>query len=474
MSVKALLEKRSEVHKELRRQADISNDDKHVWTPDDNVKWQEINAEYDALSARITRAKRAEEVTAADVEIINRGRKATLKEVDGGIEVDDEVPDGATEKEEAEERDERSPFHGARNYIRTNKDAEYDRAFRAWAMFRRGDLSSKQRDLCKRLGFNPSLEYVDVPLRRGNYRNLVRKFKAEERALSTTLTAGGDTIPEGFVTAFERAMLFFGGMREAATVIRTETGNALPWPTTNDTTQTGALLAENAAVSEQDIVTGAIILNAFKYTSKLVRVSVELLEDNAVDLPSVLGAILGERIGRITNNHFTVGTGSAQPNGAVTASSVGATLPAGNTLGFATVGIFDSIIDLFHSVDRAYRPGASFMFRDSNLASLRKVKDTTNQYIWQAGTQAGEPDRILGAPVTINNDIAAFAANAKVALFGLMTKYLIRDVAGFRLRRLVERYADNDQEGFVAFSRHDGELLDAGVKPIKHLAASAT
>ena len=73
----------------------------------------------------------------------------------------------------------------------------------------------------------------------------------------------------------------------------------------------------------------------------------------------------------------------------------------------------------------------------------------------------------------INNDVAVMAANAKSILFGALDKYLIRDTAGITLLRLDERFADFHQVAFLAFSRHDGDLLNAGTNPVKHYANSA-
>ena len=140
--------------------------------------------------------------------------------------------------------------------------------------------------------------------------------------------------------------------------------------------------AENTQDSEQDMTFGVMTLDAYKYTSKIVRVSVELLQDSAFNLGAELGSLLGERLGRIQNTHATTGTGSSQPNGVVTASALGKTAAS------ATAITTDEIIDLFHSVDRAYRGNSSFMAADSTVAAIRKLKDGDSQYLWQPGLQA--------------------------------------------------------------------------------------
>ena len=130
----------------------------------------------------------------------------------------------------------------------------------------------------------------------------------------------------------------------------------------------------------------------------------------------------------------------------------------------------DELINLYHSVDPAYRAGAGWVMHDNVVLYVRKLKDGDNQYLWQPGLQAGVPDRLLTAPVTVCQEMASTVeASAKTVLFGQLSKYKVRDVGTLRLKRLVERYAEYDVEGFVALSRHDGELLDAGTHPVKYL-----
>ena len=143
-------------------------------------------------------------------------------------------------------------------------------------------------------------------------------------------------------------------------------------------------------------------------------------------------------------------------------------------VGQTTSVIYEDLVDLEHSVDPAYRAEAEFMFHDDTLKVLKKLKDADGRPLWLPGVAVREPDTILGYNYVINQDMPIMAANAKSILFGDFSKYMIRDVMDLMLLRLVERYADFAQVGFIAFSRHDGDLLDAGTNPIKHYANSAT
>jgi HK97 family phage major capsid protein len=293
----------------------------------------------------------------------------------------------------------------------------------------------------------------------------------ESRALTTqTGSSGGNTVPDEVMRALEIALLRFGGMRQVADIIRTASGADLPWPTTNDTGQSGEIVAENAQVSQQDVVFGQAVLKAYKYSSKMILVPVELLQDSAVNIPEFLGTALGQRIGRITNAHFTTGTGTSQPQGVVTGAAVGVT---GST-GSATSITYANLVALQHSVDPEYRAAASWMFHDTTLRALKQMVDTTNRPLWLPGVAVREPDTILGHPYVVNQQVAAMAANARSIVFGDLGKYKIRDVQEIILRRLDERFADYHQVAFLAFSRHDGRLLDAGTNPVKVYINSAT
>lgn len=288
-----------------------------------------------------------------------------------------------------------------------------------------------------------------------------KEFRAQGVA---TGAAGGYFVPTGFRNKIIESLKAFGAVREVSEVITTETGNQLPWPTNDDTANVGAILAENTQVTEQDVVLGQATLDAYTYTSKLVRVSLQLLQDSAFDVESWLARKLGERISRATNAHFTTGTGTAQPDGIVTNATIGKTGAVGQTLSV----IYNDLVDLVHSVDPAYRNERSrFMTHDLSIATVRKIRDDSGgaglgRPIWEPSTQVGVPDSLLGYPVVANNDMPVMAANAKSILFGdFQTAYVVREVLGVQMLRLEERYADFLQVGFLSFMRTDGTVQDA-------------
>lgn len=304
------------------------------------------------------------------------------------------------------------------------------------------------------------------------------KFAAKgldiKAAMSTTTDAeGGYTVPTGFSGQLLEELKAFGGMRSAATVMRTASGAAIEWPTVDATAQEGEIVGENIEVANQEVTFGVKSLGAFKYSSKDIAVPFELLNDAEIDIEGYIRRLLAERIARITNKHFTDGTGSGQPQGAVGASASGKV----GTTGQTTTVIYDDLVDLIHSVDPAYRATAncSLMFHDSTLKVIKKLKDSDGRPLWVPGVAMGEPDTILGHRYIVNQNVPVMAANAKSILFGDFSKYIIRDVLDVTLFRMTDSaYTRKGQVGFLAFSRHDGNLMDAAGNCIKHYQNSAT
>lgn len=298
-----------------------------------------------------------------------------------------------------------------------------------------------------------------------------RQVMAEMRAQSVASNAGGGyTVAPEFYRQLTEAEKLFGGMSEVSTTITTDTGATLPMPTANETSQEGEIVAENVTVANQDITFGVVNIGAFKFSSKLVLVSIELLQDSGFNISEYIAKALGDRIGRIKNRKHTVGVGTTEPKGIIPAATLGKTGANGQV---ASV-ILDDLTDLEHSVDPAYRVGAKYMFHDSTLAILKKLKDTTGRPIFQPGLAVKAPDTINGFPYQINQHMAVMAASAKSIAFGQLSKYFIRNVKDVMVMRLTERFADSGQVGFIAFARGDGNLLDAGTNPVKFYANSAT
>ncbi|WP_257294468.1 phage major capsid protein [Endozoicomonas sp. YOMI1] len=292
-----------------------------------------------------------------------------------------------------------------------------------------------------------------------------RRLRAD---LSTgTDTAGGYLVPTDFATRLIEEMKLFGNMRLVATIQQTDSGVPIEWPVADNLNQEGEIVAENTAVTDEDPNFGIKTIGAWKYSSKGVAVPFELLQDSRIDIEAYVVRLLAQRISRITNKHFTLGTGSGQPTGIVPAATQGTTAASGVMIGF------DDLINLEHSVDPIYRMNARFMFADQALKTIKMLKDNEGRPLWIPGIAVSEPDTILGYPYEINQYMDAPAANAKSILFGQLSNYLIRDVMSVTLFRMTDSvYTRKGQVGFLAFSRHDGALLDASGQSVKYLQHS--
>lgn len=364
----------------------------------------------------------------------------------------------AAAKSAAEEIDERKRPNSGGGEQRGEDEGDnapsYRSAFHGYmkAQGQMGMLSNEERQVLSR-GFE------EVP--------------AEERAQTTANAAGGYAVPEEMREILIRSMLAWGPMYDptVTTEMVTNGGNSIPMPTVNDTASgtdakkpaahtEGQSLADTGA---KDVVFGQKELNAFAFNTDWLRVSKELNDDSFLAMETLLGSLLGERMGRVANAQLTVGTGSSAPNGIVTASGLG------NTAVGAAAITFDEFMDLEHSVDPAYRTGPSvkYMFNDGTLAALRKLKDGDGNYLWQQGNvKAGVPNLINGREYVINQAMASMATGEKPIVFGDFSKYFVRKVGA----PLIGAMQDKDfwpGFGVAGYIRFDGELSDQAA--VKHL-----
>ncbi len=263
---------------------------------------------------------------------------------------------------------------------------------------------------------------------------------------------GGYLVPTELYHELVKALTEESIIRRAgATVIQVSSAR-VEVPTLSGYTA-AVLTAEEGAYSEAEPTIGQVVFTPFKFT-RLTRVSEELLADAAFDVwKQVLHPYFVRAFALAENYYFTVGTGSNQPQGVVTAA------PVGKTAASTSAITADDIIDLYHSLNHLYREKAVWMMHDQTAAVIRKLKDSTGQYIWQPGLAAGQPDTLLGRPVITNNFMPTIAAGAKVIIFGDFRYYWVVERAGMEIKRLDELYAATGHIGFAAYMRVDGRVV---------------
>ncbi|NTJ46523.1 phage major capsid protein [Agrobacterium rhizogenes] len=284
---------------------------------------------------------------------------------------------------------------------------------------------------------------------------------------TTTPSEGGYTVATEVATSVLEALKAYGGMRAVADVIQTASGNPMAFPTSDGTSEEGEIVPENTTATDADVSFGTIGLPVYKYSSKVVTVPWELLQDSSVDIEAFVRGRLVMRLGRVTNRHFTIGSGVAQPNGVMIAAPIGVTAANGSSQ--VTSVTYDSLVDLQHSVDPAYREGGNcrFMMNDDSVRIVRKIKDGQQRPIfvpgYETGNPGGQPDRLLGDPIQVNQSVAIMAASAKSIAYGDFSRYKIRDVMAIQMFRFTDSaYTKKGQVGFLAWMRSGGNFTDIG------------
>ena len=290
--------------------------------------------------------------------------------------------------------------------------------------------------------------------------DLLTQFAANDPAIrnvlsSQTAAAGGNLVPTDFVRSLYDYLEMYSGMRQTgATIITTEGGNPLEFPKVA-TGGTAALVGEGTAVAGSDPSFGKMTLNSWKY-GELVRVPVELIQDNGVDLEGFLARDFGRAIGRATNTAYTTGSGTNQPEGAMTVMGTAVTGANGGT-GIFT---FDDLIELEYSVNSEYAMNARWMMNRTTTGRARKLKTTDGFYLWQPSGIVGQPDTLDGYPVVENPAVSAVGTGLLSVAFGDFSAFYIRDVGAIRITRSDDRYFDTDEVAWKATLRTDSGLID--------------
>lgn len=360
--------------------------------------------------------------------------------------------------------------------LNENEQREYEAHERRQAEIanlvnRRNALEGLEKQAAQPIDVANPLRPVNVD--RGSYRNSAdykEGFDAYARKGGAVLDArflnalqvgtnseGGYIVPQEFETTLLEALQDINEIRRYCNVIQTGSDRNIP---VESSMGAAAWTAEEAAFTESDPAFGRVTLSAYK-AATIIKVSEELLQDAFFDVSGYLARNFGKRFGLLEEAAFVNGDGSGKPTGIVQGSSLGVT-----AAGAAAITA-DELLDLYHALSRPYRAGAVWMMKDSTAKLIRKLKDGNNQYLWQPGLQAGQPDTLLGRPVVVSDAMPAATTGNKSVIFGDLSYYTVADRAGVAVQRLNELYAANGQVGFRAFKRTDGKVTLSSA--IKHL-----
>jgi HK97 family phage major capsid protein len=406
--VETLRGRRANVWEQMKSLADKASEENRAFSAEEQGQWDAMTEELDNLDKRIKSALDTEQRSKDADEAFNRlhgGKKGTQGGGDNGGQRGGQGGDGGQDE------------------------------LRSWM---RGETRNR---------------FFEVrPQGRVDFRSL------QQRALTVgTATAGGDTVPTTFYDRLVQHLIQNSAiMQSGAMVLNTDSGETIQVPKTT-AHSSASIVAESDPIGESDPAFGQVELGAFKYGT-LIKISRELLDDSGVDLEGYLAMQAGRALGNAFGAHAITGDGSSKPRGVVTDATTGKTGATGVGGAFSS----DDVIDLFYSVIAPYRrsPAAVWMMADTSIAAMRKLKDTTGQYIWQPGLQAGAPDTILGKPVLMDPNVAAIGTSAKSMVFGDMSQYFVRLAGGVRFERSDDYAFDTDLVTFRALMRADGALVD--------------
>jgi HK97 family phage major capsid protein len=275
-----------------------------------------------------------------------------------------------------------------------------------------------------------------------------------------TLTPNANLVPVTFFDMVWQKAREVGPMLRVANLLTTAAGEDIRFPQLT-AYSSSAQVAAGGTIAPSDPTFSSVVLGAYKQAF-LVAVAEELLSDSGVSLEAELARAGGNSIGFAVNTALTTGTGSDAPNGVVTASTLGVT---GTAAAGAPTG--DDIISLYYSLDGAVRSAANFAFMSSptTISSIRKLKDTTGQYLFQPSLALGTPDTLIGRPL-IENPAMASGTSAKSILAGDFDAYRVRVAGGLNVAQSADYQFNLGLINYRFQIRVDGDIMDSSA--IKH------
>ncbi len=281
--------------------------------------------------------------------------------------------------------------------------------------------------------------------REGMLKALRSNFKQVSNVLQEGVDAdGGYLVPEEYDSRLIQKLEDGNIMRTLGHVITTSGEHKINIAATKPA---AAWIEEGGALTFGDATFDQILLDAHKL-HVAIKVTEELLYDNAFGLENYIIDEFGKALANAEEDAFLNGSGVGQPLGLFAETGGGTVAKTVTTL------TADDIINLIYSLKRAYRKEASFIVNDQTIATIRTFKDNNGAYMWQPSYQSDEPDKLLGYPVRTSQ----FAPVDAIA-FGDYSYYNIGDRGTRSFKQLTELFAGNGMIGYVAKERVDGKLI---------------
>jgi HK97 family phage major capsid protein len=300
----------------------------------------------------------------------------------------------------------------------------------------------------------------DTAIMRSLAKGEIRSAHFEKR--DVIKTQAGSPVPTSFYDQVIGLARLAAPVLATSTVLNTNGGENLQIPSQAQYS-TAAIVGEATAIAESDPVFNSFItMSAYKY-SFLVQVSREMIEDAGVDILSFIASQAGAELGFRVGAALTTGSGTNEPKGIVTASSVG-----GTAAGTAVLA-GNELIDLYYSLNGAARnlPNVGWMMNGKTIASVRKIKSTDGIYLFSPSLAVDVPDTLLGKQIFENPSMADLATTSKSVIVGHLPSYYVRQVGGIKIDVSDDFAFSADLRTFRCTFRVDGNLPQTS--HIKHL-----
>lgn len=277
----------------------------------------------------------------------------------------------------------------------------------------------------------------------------------------TTPAEGGYLVPVSYQTTVLEKMRDANVMRQLATVIRTQSTEKIPLEGSD---ASFTWLAEGGTYGDSIPQFGQMQIDAYK-AGGIIKLSEEILADAFINIEEYVTKKIVTGMNELQETAFMTGDGSSKPTGVVTSSAVGKVTAVA---GAVTV---DEILDLIYSVKEGYATRGALLMKRSTELVIRKLKDSSGQYLWQPAITQGTPNTFDGKTVRTSEYMPALSASNKFMLFGDFSYYTIADRGTMALQRLNELYAGTGQIGWRVNARVDGKLTMS--EAVKHLISHA-
>jgi len=391
----------------------------------------EIKAAIDATATAFEEFKK---VNDQRIEALKNGQESRAKELDQQLTKINNAITASTELKAAVEREqaflrerveelEAKGMNPGKTGAQEVMD-EYKGAFMGW-LRSRGQSAEHERKM-QEVAHKASIEHKDITIGTGS--------------------AGGFGVPEEISREIEKHELKFSPVRSLVKVVRAGTSDYKELLAINGATSgwVGEVTARPATLTPtlREITPTHGELYAYP------QVSEWSLDDVFFNVENWLAESVGESFAVAEATSVLTGNGTNQPTGMLnsaptavsdeTATRAAAVYEFIANIDAGLALLPDRLYDLQYKVNSAYQAGAVWVMNSTTAGTVRKLREGagTGAYLWQPSLIIGQPDTLLGKPISIWEQMATTANNAHPIAYGNFRRgYVIADRVGMRITR---------------------------------------